>query len=471
MAGSPQLESSVRELTSTVLLAAFLGGSIAASNAGPWWRIGFIALTTGVCLVLSQLLRGPTSVRPIWFRVAFLALLPVAVIAGGALLLGAFNEIAETLMLSGAAILLWLVALVAIRTVPTPGLFLDAVAEPPSTQSQRWRCDRFLLLTVLLSVPILLIAAWNVWGKLGSFAAAGVWLTAGAGVYWWLLLGAALLSFLGAHRLLKGAAAALAPNARNVERDRLWMLRFGGRALSALALGLILVAFWYTQPGAAAQTNASDQIGFFDLMTWLGTFATLVVVVATALVAMYVKRRDDESQHSAAVTDMRQRWIDKLRQHLAAAMAGGHSLRSAAERQQADLQLAGDVRKMLREVELQLNPTEGHHAVLLSALRSWLHEAKIEDHFREDQMPESKFVATDFDTLAQWLVMLGQLVLKVEWAVTREGRESIEMKAGRLWNNLVEFEKTYEPELRRLAPEAIAHRERDASSLLQCANS
>lgn len=470
MTASSQLQGRLRELTTTVLLAAFLGGSIAASDAGPWWRIGFLALTTGVGLALHHLLAGPTPVRPILRRAALLALLPTAIIAGGALLLGTLDEVAETMILSGAAILLWLVALAGIRAVPAFGLHVGTGSEPASAQRRRWRRDRFLSLTIWLGVPILFLAAWNVWIKLGSLKAAGVWLSAGAGVYWLLLLGAALLSFFGAHRLLKEGSATLAPSARNVERDKLWMLRFGGRALSALALSLILVAFWYAQPVADRQANTPDQIGFFDLMTWLGTFATFMVVVATALVAMYVKRRDDESQHSAAVTEMRQRWIDKLRQSLSAAMAGGHSLHSAAERRQANPQLAGDVRKMLREVELQLNPTEGHHAVLLSALRGWLHEAGIEDHFRGDPMPVPQPAATDFNTLAQWLVMLGQLVLKVEWAVTSEGRESIDRKASRLWHDLVEFEKAHLPELNRLASEAMAHRERDARSLLQGAN-
>lgn len=470
MAATLTFNRRLGELTASVLLAAFLGALLATKDASPWWTLALLVATSGLCFALYLLLPQVGKRSSLVLRAAFLALLPTAMTLGGALLLSKVTDLGEVMMLTGAAVLLWFAAIATVRVAAAPKP--DSVAESSSSASQSPRAgyDSALLITSCLSLPILLLAGWNLLGKLGSARAVGDWLLAGPGIYWLSLVGGAVLSFRYGYRMIRDGTVRMPLGAGNAERDRLWMLRFGGRALSGFGLGLILVTFWYSQPDAAQQPEAPKQIGFFDLMTWLGTFATLVVVVATALVAMYVKRRDDESQHSAAVTDMRQRWIDNLRQNLAAAMAGGHSLQSAAGRRVADPDLAGNVRKVLREIELQLNPTEGHHAVLLCALRSWLHEAGIEDHFRGDPMPAPNPAATAFDTLAQWLVMLGQLVLKVEWAVTSQGRESIEMKAGRLWEDVLRFERAHAPELRRLASEALTHRERDASSLLHGAN-
>jgi hypothetical protein len=470
MAATSTFNRRLGELTASVLLAAFLGALLAVKDVRPWWTLALLVSTAGLCVALHLLLPRVGKRSSLVLRAASLALLPAGMTVSGALLLSKVPDFGDAMMLSGAAVLLWFAAIATVRAAAAPDPDLVAGRISSATQSARARHDGILLLTLCLSIPILVLAGWNLRSELGSLQEIGTWLLSGAGIYVVLLVGAALLSLAGAYNMLRRGSVALPAGSTNAQRDRLWMLRFGGRALSAFGLGLMLVAFWYSQPDAAQPAEPAKHIGFFDLMTWLGTFATLVVVVATALVAMYVKRRDDESQHSAAITDMRQRWIDNLRQNLAAAMAGGHSLRSAARLRKADPGLAGNVRKVLREIELQLNPTEGHHAVLLWALRSWLHEAGIEDHFRGDPMPAPKSVPTDFDILARWLVMLGQLVLKVEWAVTSQGRESIEMKAGRLWNDLVRFEKAHAPELTRLASEAMAHRAGDASSLLQGAN-
>ena len=239
-----------------------------------------------------------------------------------------------------------------------------------STQ-RRYHFSAYLLVVTL---ALLGLAIFNLW-RAFSPAAFREWLLVGAGIYW-LVIAVAAVSF-GVRGTVMESSGTVAPSSSlsKAERDKRWILKYGGIALSAGGLGLMLVALWLSQGYVlrqATSASAGEGIGFYDLMTWLGTFATFVVVVATALVAMYVKRRDDDTRHSFAIMTMRQAWIDKVRLTLSRLMAHGETLRGETNPNKV---LAAEARQMLREIELQLNPTEGHHAVLLKALRAWLHEA------------------------------------------------------------------------------------------------
>jgi hypothetical protein len=403
----------------------------------------------------------------------------VALIICGILLPGEFEKVRPALIVAGMAMSLWLVGMLLVRWSTLPEA---APKEAPAAAGPRGEPIGMLLwwqpVLTVLSASIFILALPNLARNIGSIEAAIQWLLRGTGLYWLLLVLGSVSCLLGGRAMQNAGSVPPVRGAKNATRDRLWMLRFGGRALTASGVGFMLVAFWHSQSlatrpsgaGAESASGGGDPIGFFDLMTWLGTFATFVTVIATALVAMYVKRRDDESRHSASVIEMRQRWIDKLRQNLAMLMAAGHQCRAAAELREPNRDLASHARGVLREVELQLNPTEGHHAVLLSALRSWLHLAGIEDHFRAREMPQPLRTPEEFDKLAEWLVKLGQLVLKVEWVVTSLSHDSVEDKASRLWDELRRFEKRYEAELNQMAPEAMRHRAQEARGLLEGAN-
>lgn len=320
----------------------------------------------------------------------------------------------------------------------------------------------------ILTVAVLVLACVNL-RHLIAWDAAWKRVFDGIGLYWLVIVGLALLGAAFSWVLQVRGAEVARNKASVVDRDRRLALRFGGAALSTASLGLALVAFRLAQSSVrgVAQIGAPDRgIGFFDMMTWLGTFATLAVVISTALVAIWVKRRDDEAQHSAAVVQMRQAWINKVRETMAGLLAAGQAIRADYEQGQPNRVRAGEARLLLRAADLLLNPTEGHHAVLLIAVRSWLHHAGIEDHMRsQDALPQPLVVASDFEAVTTWLVLLTQLVLKVEWIVTSTGRERITEKAGSLWDQVRNYEVNYETELRNVASQALELRRTRVNNL------
>lgn len=328
----------------------------------------------------------------------------------------------------------------------------------------------FAAITPFLAVCVLGLASFNL-RHLADWDAATERVLGGLGLYWLVIAGTTLSAALYGFILQMRGARISRARAGTADYDRRLVLRFGGAALSAVALGLALVAFRLAQPQArgTAGTGMSDRgIGFFDMMTWLGTFATLVVVISTALVAVWVKRRDDEAQHSAAVVQMRQAWIDKVRGNMAALLAAGQALRAEHEQGRSNHTRGLEARLLMREADLLLNPTEGHHAVLLAAVRSWLHHAGIEDHLRNTgKHPAPLTVATDFNVASDWLVLLTQLVLKIEWAVTSVGRGRVPEKTGSLWGQVLAYEHRYEREIRLISPDALDCRKSRASDLVK----
>ncbi len=338
---------------------------------------------------------------------------------------------------------------------------------------------RFSMCMLFLNIIVLSLAIINLVPKniLSSFRG---WFLSGQGLYWVLVVGAAMSSTIYGTKMQIDGSKEPRPKISNAERDKLWIKRFSGKVLSAGGLGLMLVSFWMSQNNAvqsaplAAQlapiAAQSTPIGFYDLMTWLGTFATFVVVVATALVAMYVKRRDDEARHSSAVMEMRQAWINKVRLTLSKLIANGQKLYTETIQLKVNIELATKTRQMLREIQLQLNPTEGHHAVLLATLRGWLHEAGIEDHFRGAIPTPQLHTQTDFDVVTEWLIMQSQLVLKVEWVVTSLDETSVPTKVGRLWSGIERYENKNAVELAKVVPRAMHLRQTEARTLVEGAN-
>ena len=321
----------------------------------------------------------------------------------------------------------------------------------------------------ILTVAVLVLACVNV-RHLIAWDAAWKRVFDGIGLYWLVIVGLALLGAAYSWVLQVRGAEVARNEASIVDRDRRLALRFGGAALSTVSLGLALVAFRLAQSSVrgAAQIGAPDRgISFFDMMTWLGTFATLAVVISTALVAIWVKRRDDEAQHSAAVVKMRQAWINKVRGTMAGLLAAGQALRADYERGQSNPDRGDKARLLLREADLLMNPTEGHHAVLLIAVRNWLHHAGIEDHMRsQDALPQTTVATTDFEAVTTWLVLLTQLVLKIEWTVTSTGRERISEKAGSLWDQICVYEAKYKTELDLVTSQALKLRRSHVSNLI-----
>lgn len=322
---------------------------------------------------------------------------------------------------------------------------------------------------LILTLIVVLLACISV-RSLVSWHAAWERVVNGIGLYWLVIVGMALAGALYSCVLQARGVRASRDKTSAADRDRGLALRFGGAALSAVSFGLSLVVFRLAQSkvGGAAEIGTPDRgIGFFDMITWLGTFATLAVVISTALVAIWVKRREDEAQHSAAVVQMRQAWINKVRATMAGLLAAGQALRADHEGRQSNPVRGREARLLMREANLLLNPTEGHHAVLLAAVKSWLHHAGIEDHLRsQDSHPKPQEVQSDFDAATDWLVLLTQLVLKVEWAVTSVGRERVGEKAGALWEQVRAYEGKHDPELRRIAPQALDVRMSRASALM-----
>jgi len=190
-----------------------------------------------------------------------------------------------------------------------------------------------------------------------------------------------------------------------------------------------------------------DAVGVFDVLTWLGTLATLAVVVSGAWVAVYVKRRDDERQHRLSVMGMRQAWIDSLRDDLAELMSAAATLHRAASEDALDAETARVALKLQEKVALRLNPVEPHHYMLSSALRGLLRVGGVHDHLRK-QSPAAPIVdVVTYDAAAAWTTALAQLVLKIEWVVTSLGRDRIEEKVGKQWIALRAYETSHQVEI------------------------
>lgn len=230
------------------------------------------------------------------------------------------------------------------------------------------------------------------------------------------------------------------------ERDLGDARRIGAGFLIFVAPTPLLVAnsLLGRQPGP-------DAVGVFDLLTWLGTLATLAVVVSGAWVAVYVKRRDDERQHALSVMAMRQAWIDHLRQDLAELMSAARGLHRAAEQKTLDPDMARNALRLQDAVGLRLNPVEPHHHMLRLALRGLLRGGGVHDHLRE-KLPATPLVdAVTYDSATEWTAALAQLVLKIEWVVTSLGRDRIEDKVRVQWSALRAYEDAHRIEIMTVA--------------------
>ncbi|MBD8472175.1 hypothetical protein [Sphingomonas sp. CFBP 8765] len=200
----------------------------------------------------------------------------------------------------------------------------------------------------------------------------------GAGIFELVLGGAALAIAIGGVALANRAAETLPETASATQRDHRTIKQYGGTLMSATGGGVGLVLLQGAQSSTAVQ--GSSTVGFFDLMTWLGTFGTLVVVVCGALVAVYAKRREDEARQLDSVRNMRQAWINEVRDLLASLMLNARILADAATHRVVSTDVVRLALADLRRLELHLNPTEPHHVVLIEALRSLLHHSSLQGH-------------------------------------------------------------------------------------------
>ena len=277
-------------------------------------------------------------------------------------------------------------------------------------------------------------------------AAPDYWLYLGA------LIGAAVACLTAALRLrLAAAAPAADPAARDLGDAR----RIGATFLVLVAPMPLLVAnsLLGRQPGP-------DAVGVFDVLTWLGTLATLAVVVSGAWVAVYVKRRDDERQHRLSVMTMRQVWIDSLRGDLADLISAALTLHRAALDEILDPDAAHVALKLQEKVALRLNPVEPHHHMLNLALRGLLRAGGVNDHLRK-RLPETPIVdVVTYEAASAWTTSLAQLVLKIEWVVTSLGSDRIEEKVGRQWSALLAYEASHRGEILTVVSRFIALRAR-----------
>lgn len=276
----------------------------------------------------------------------------------------------------------------------------------------------------------------------------------GAGIFELVLGGAALAIAICGAALANRAAEVLPETASATERDDRAIRRYGGALMSAAGAGVGLVLLQGAQSSAPIQ--GSSTVGFFDLMTWLGTFGTLVVVVCGSLVAVYAKRREDEARQLDSVRNMRQAWINEVRDLLASLMLNARVLADAATRGVVSTDTARLALADLRRLELHLNPTEPHHVVLVEALRSLLQHSSLQGHLGQSAV--APLVPTEWSQLHDWVVALSQLALKIEWVVTSHGPRLVEVKVGTLWKALREYEARNEPELCRLAVQAWSTR-------------
>ena len=244
-----------------------------------------------------------------------------------------------------------------------------------------------------------------------------------------------------------------------------WLLVVGA---IAIALSLLQKAQTFAISHSSGRVNSASKvtetISFFDLMTWLGTFGTLAIVICGALVAIYAKRREDEAQRLDSVRIMRQEWVNKVRDLVASLTQAARILHVAATKGVDRIDLAQVALSDLRRLELHLNPTEVHHAVLLRAIKALLKQSMLDEHLRIQIAPPIGIL--NWEILHNWVVALAQLVLKIEWVVTSEGREAIKAKAGILWDDLNRYEQQNANSLSDMAPDAWRMRTKHGKSLV-----
>lgn len=287
-----------------------------------------------------------------------------------------------------------------------------------------------LVVTVALSILCIIKAA-------RVLAAADYW------IYLIALIAAAVTCLTVAWRL-KPQPSPIDTAARDVEDAR----ALGAAFMLLVAPAPLLVAnsLFGRQPGP-------DAVGVFDVLTWLGTLATLAVVVSGAWVAVYVKRRDDERQHRLSVMGMRQVWINNLRDDLSELTSAAETLHRSALAGISDQATARVALERQKRVALRLNPTEPHHHMLLLALKGLLWGGCVHDHMRPSPIPAPLVVTTSYEVASEWTTLLAQMVLKIEWVVTSLGAEFIEEKVTKQWDALLAYEKTHGEEIRNLVHE------------------
>lgn len=234
------------------------------------------------------------------------------------------------------------------------------------------------------------------------------------------------------------------------------------QARKAAAVALLVAAPWPLLLANSLLTldRQPEDIGPFDVLTWLGTLATLAVVISGAWVAVYVKRRDDERQHALSLMDMRQRWIDELRSDLAGLLTIAREVQQANETGTPNPEAARRALGLSETVALRLNPVESHHHILFMAVRGLLRTAGVHDQLRGLTTPAPRTPPSTFDAGVEWVRALAQLVLKIEWVVTSLGRDRIKEKVDRQWATLMDFERAYAGELLGIVPQLRALRER-----------
>lgn len=237
------------------------------------------------------------------------------------------------------------------------------------------------------------------------------------------------------------------------------------QARRAAAIALLFGAPWPLLLANAllTQNRTPQDIGPFDVLTWLGTLATLAVVVSGAWVAVYVKRRDDERQHALSLMDMRQAWINDLRSDLARLLTTAREMQLANEAATPNPEAARRALGLQETIALRLNPVEAHHHMLFAAVRGLLRAAGVNDQLRGATTPSPRTPTTTFDVGVEWVRTLGQLVLKIEWVVTSQGRQAIEAKAAEQWEELRRFERKYWGELLCIVPQLVSLRQRHAA--------
>ncbi len=246
----------------------------------------------------------------------------------------------------------------------------------------------------------------------------------------WLLASRPPVPFSGAAADLAAARTAGA-----------YVLFAAGPLLSILTLALV------------AEPARESGVSLFDILTWLGTLATLAAVASGAGVAIYVKRRDDERHQRLSIMRMRQAWIDELRDAVADLLASGRAMNVRSS--QGQTLPADAVARALRcreLIALRINPMEVHHQVLAEASRRWLNAAGLGDHLR-GAIPVAPLPATTHELAGDWLLRLAQLILKIEWVVTSLGAAYVSEKVAAQWQDLRRFERTHQAEILMIYPD------------------
>lgn len=454
-----------------LFFGALIGSNLARAPEMALWLYGSVVAGAAVTfLTLAVLRTAPSNMRS-WAIPLTVAMLFVAIgaeIWGGSLPAGA----ARLISTSALAFAFWFGLSFYVDTAPVkpPTAKLPpevvASASTPSVEIGWITATSWLIAAVDV---LTLMGAAVVFVRSPTAASPLDYFVKGPGLFHLLLAIVAAGGALAGASLAWNAARVLPRSATLLQRDDRTVMLHASWALSAAGLGFALVLFHAAQGmggmTAPAASPIGETIGFFDLMTWLGTFVTLVVVIAGALVAIYGKRREDEAHRSAALAGMRQAWIDHVRETLVELTEKAHLVRMASQRRVLD---AGRTQALLsaqRALELRVNPAEGHHAVLVKAAAALARHAGIEAQLSARRTKPAA-TETDWNMLLGWTVALGQLVLKIEWVVTSLGRDAIPSKAGLMWEQLRQFETDHANVLSTLASDAWAERRDGAPDLL-----